>query len=131
MGRRIPPPKIGDKVWICIPEHWYPDYLYPEFKDADVKYDAAPAEAVVKRLLFFEKGAKLKPEVVCMTNLRGNPNNVHYIRWSNDVGKQLFYNREDCIKRCEELADIADTKGLDAMFGYKRIRPWRIYGEII
>lgn len=131
MKRRIQPPKIGDKVWVCIPEYWYPHYLYPEFKEADVKYDAAPAEAVVTNLLFFESGARLKPEVVCVTNLRGHANNVHHIRWSNDIGKYFFYTREDCIKRCEELADIADTKELDAMLGYKRIRPWRIYKEII
>lgn len=132
MGRkRIEPPKIGDKVWICISEHWYPTDLYPEFENADVKYDAAPAEAVVKELLFFGKETKYKPEVVCVTHLRGNPNNLHYIRWSSDLGKRLFYNREDCIKRCEELADIADTTGLDARFGRKRIRPWRTHKEII
>lgn len=131
MRKNLDPPKIGDKVWICISEHHYPSYLYPEFKNADVRYDAAPAEAVVTRRLYFEEGPKRKPEVECVSHLRGNANNVHYIRWPRDVGRSLFFSKEDCVKRCEELADLAETEGLGARLGLKRIRPWRIYPEII
>lgn len=96
-----------------------------------MRYDAAPAEADVIRLLYFEEGSKKKPEVECVSHLRGNANSVHYIRWPRDVGRLLFFNKEDCVKRCEELADLAETEGLDARLGLKRIRPWRIYSEII
>lgn len=131
MRRKEKIPQIGEKVWICIYEHYYPSYLYPEFQKANVKYDAAPAEAKVIRLDFFDKGTKLKPTIVCTSHLRGNPNNLHYIDYPTDIGKRLFWNKDDCIKRCEELADIDDSRWINMHFGYKRIRPWRKYKEII
>lgn len=131
MRRNVQPPKIGDKVWIVIPEHWYPPYLYPEFENADIKVDAAPAEAEIKGLSFFDKITTLKPTIVCVSHLRGNANNLHYVHYPSDIGKILFWNKEDCIKKCEELADIDDAGAVNRYFGYKRIRPWRKYEKII
>lgn len=132
MKSKTKPPEVGATVWICICEHWYPKAYYPEFANARCAHAPAPARAEVKRLDFFEKGSRLKPTVVCVSHLRGNPNNMHYIHWPFGLGKYLFWTREECIKRCEELADMHDTSFWgDPDFDGPMLRPWRNRDEII
>lgn len=133
MKRRIPkPPNIGDEVWICIPEHYYPLYLYPEFAHVKCRHAPAPARAEVKRLDFFEKGSKLKPTAVCVSHLRGNPNNIHFVYWPSGLGTYLFLTKEECVKRCEELANIHDASFFGmTQFDGPILRPWREREDII
>ena len=132
MKKTVKPPDIGQKVWICIAEHWYPKDIYPEFANARCSHAPAPAKAEVTRLDFFEKGSKLKLTVVCASHLRGNPNNLHYVHWPSGLGKYLFLTKEDCIRHCEELADMHDASfwGGEAFDG-PIFRPWRSRSEII
>lgn len=129
---RVKSPQIGNTVWICIAEHWYPKSLYPEFENAKCRYAPAPAEAIVKSLDFFEKGSKLKPVVVCVSHLQGNPNNLHHVYWPSGFGKYLFWTREDCEKRCEELANEHDASIWGSPnFDGPMLRPWRNRTEIV
>lgn len=119
------PPKIGDKVYVVISEHWYPEYYYPEFKDAAMKYAPCPAPAVVKELQFFQKGCNLTPTVRCVSHQRGNQNNVHFVLWPKGKDTTLFTSREECIKKCEKIADHMDNMCINERFGMKCLRPWR------
>lgn len=132
MKTKIEPPKIGETVWICINEHWYPKYLYPEFENARCAHAPAPVKAEVKRRDFFEKGSKLKPTIVCVSHLRGNPNNLHHVYWPSGYGKYLFQTKKECLNRCEELADIHDASIWGGSnFDGPMLRPWRNRDEII
>lgn len=122
--KRPEPPAVGETVWILVREHFYPSSLYPEFADARLKHAPAPAKATVKRLDFFEKGCKLKPTVVCVSHLRGNANNLHYVRWPSGLNDILFTSLEECITACERVADEHDESFWHRFDG-DMLRPWR------